>query len=104
VVRYRLAGAGPEPNQARLALATRGVLGPGDIETTMPFDEGIHRTGNPAEGTTLMVSVYGRPLRRLFIQCYNLEDGRVDRRYPRHLKKRMLTALALETMQREKQT
>lgn len=104
VVRYRHAGPGPEPNQVRLALAARGVLRPGDIETTMPFDEGIHRTGNPEDGTTLMVSIYGRPLRRLFIQCFDPEDGRVDRRYPPHLKKRMLTALALEKMQREKQT
>jgi predicted metal-dependent enzyme (double-stranded beta helix superfamily) len=101
VVRFHREGFSPEPNRVRLAVAARSLLAPGEIETTLPFDEGIHRTGNPAAGTTLMVSIYGRPLRRLYMQCYNIESGYVDRRYPPHMKKRMLAEQALAAMGKE---
>jgi predicted metal-dependent enzyme (double-stranded beta helix superfamily) len=100
VVCYRRAG--PEPARRGLTLAGRRVIRPGEVETTLPFDDGIHRTGNPAEGSTLMVSVYGRPLRRLYIQCFDPENGQVDRLYPPHLKKRMLAEQALQSMQAER--
>jgi hypothetical protein len=98
VARYRRADDGAEPERARLALCERHVLRPGEVETTLPFDEGIHRTGNPNDGVTLMVSVYGTPLRRLFIQRFNLETGRVQRIYPPRVQKRMLAQLALKAM------
>jgi hypothetical protein len=98
VVRYRRGSLSAGPDRVDLSVAASRVLDPGEIETTLPFDEGIHRTGNPADGTTLMVSVYGRPLRRLYIQCFHPESGRVDRRYSPHLKKRMLAAQALAAM------
>jgi len=101
VVRYRREGLGSQPEQCCLAVVARRVLGPGEIETTLPFDDGIHRTGNPAGGSTLMVSIYGRPMRRLYIQCFNLENGRVERRYPPHLKKRILAEQALKSMEKE---
>jgi predicted metal-dependent enzyme (double-stranded beta helix superfamily) len=101
VVRYRREEAGPEAARRGLALAARRVIRPGEVETTLPFDDGIHRTGNPADGSTLMVSVYGRPLRRLYIQCFDPENGHVDRRYPPHLKKRMLAEQALQSMRQD---
>jgi predicted metal-dependent enzyme (double-stranded beta helix superfamily) len=101
VVRYRREGLGPEPDGGRLAVTTRSVLIPEEIESTLPFDAGIHRTGNPVGGSTLMVSVYGRPLRRLYIQYFNLETGRVERRYTSRLRKRMLAEQALAAMEKE---
>jgi hypothetical protein len=50
---------------------------------TLLFDQGIHRTGNPAEGTTLMVSVYETPLRRLYLQRFDLENEQRPPRVPR---------------------
>jgi len=99
VVRYRREDDGSNPDQAQLALAERRVLWPGEIETTLPLHQGIHRTGNPAEGTTLMVSVYGTPLRRLYIQRFNLENGSVHRLFPPRLKKKMLAEQALKAME-----
>jgi predicted metal-dependent enzyme (double-stranded beta helix superfamily) len=98
VVRYRREDDRSDPDQAQLALAERSVLWPGEIETTLPLDQGIHRTGNPTEGTTLMVSVYGTPLRRLYIQRFSLENGSVHRMFPPRFKKKMLAEQALQAM------
>jgi hypothetical protein len=100
VVRYRREDDGSDPDQARLALAARFVLRPEETETTLPFDQGIHRTGNPAEGITLMVSIYGTPLRRLYIQRFNLENGGVHRLFPPRFKKKMLAEKALKAIER----
>jgi predicted metal-dependent enzyme (double-stranded beta helix superfamily) len=100
VVRYRREDDGSDADQAQLALAERLVLWPEEIETTLPFDQGIHRTGNPAEGITLMVSVYGTPLRRLYIQRFNLETGGVHRMFPPRFKKKMLAEKALKALER----
>jgi predicted metal-dependent enzyme (double-stranded beta helix superfamily) len=100
VARYRRVDDGSDPEHAELILCDRRVLRPGETETTLPFDEGIHRTGNPADGVTLMVSVYGTPLRRLYIQRFNLETGRVRRVFPPRIQKKMLADQALKAMTR----
>jgi hypothetical protein len=82
IVRYRREDDGSNPDQAHLALSERIVLWPGETETTLPLDRGIHCTGNPSNGVTLMVSVYGPPLRRLYIQRFNLENGSAPRLFP----------------------
>jgi predicted metal-dependent enzyme (double-stranded beta helix superfamily) len=99
VVRYHRKDDGSDPDQAQLALSKRLVLWPGEIETTLPLDQGIHRTGNPTEGITLMVSVYGTPLRRLYIQRFNLENGSVHRVFSPRFKKKMLAEQALKAME-----
>ncbi len=98
VLRYQSENGGSAAQQPRLQMSGRSVLRPGETETTLPLGRGIHRTGNPDDGTSLMASVYGPPLRRPFIQRFHLESGRVDRVYPPHLKKRMLVAQALKMM------
>jgi len=99
VVRYRRENDGADPDQAQLALSRRLVLWPGETEKTLPLDQGIHRTGNPGDGTTLMVSVYGTPLRRLYIQRFNLENGSVHRVFSPRFKKKMLAEQALKAME-----
>jgi hypothetical protein len=98
IIRYRREDDGAEPWQARLGMSERLAMRPGETETTLPFDQGIHRTGNSADGVALMASVYGTPLRRPYIQRFNLESGRVYRVYPPHLRKRMLAEQALKIM------
>ena len=98
VVRYRREDDGSDSHQARLTLSERFVLRPGETETTLPFDQGIHRTGNPSDGITLMLSVYGPPLRRLYIQRFDLETGSVQRMFPPRLRKKMMVEQALKEM------
>lgn len=96
IVRYRREDDGSNPDQARLASSGRFILWPGETETTLPFDQGIHRTGNPSDGITLMVSVYGPSLRRLYIQRFNLDNGSVHRVYSPRVRKKMLVEQALK--------
>ncbi|MBI5579090.1 MAG: hypothetical protein HY895_08045 [Deltaproteobacteria bacterium] len=100
VVRYRHEDDGLDPDRAQLARLGNVVLWPGETEKTLPLDQGIHCTGNPAEGTTLMVSVYGTPLRRLYIQRFDLENGSVHRVFPARLRKKMLAEQALKAIAR----
>jgi len=102
VIRYRREDDGSNPDYARVTSAERIVLKPGEIETTLPFDRGIHRTGNPGEGITLMASVYGTPLRRLYIQCFNPENGSVERLFMPRVKKKLLIEQALAAITRNR--
>jgi hypothetical protein len=98
VVRYRREDDGSDPDLAQLTPLGNLVLGPGATLATLPFDQGIHSTGNPGEGTTLMLSIYGTPLRRLYIQRFNLETGRVQRVFPPRFRKKMLAEQALKAI------
>jgi hypothetical protein len=99
VVRYLREDDGSNPDQAQLARPEHVVLWPGATEKTLPFDQGIHCTGNPSEGTTLMVSVYGTPLRRLYIRRFNLENGSVHRVFSPRFRKKMLAKQALAVIE-----
>lgn len=98
VLRYEREAKGAEPWQAHASLSARLILRPGETESTLPLDQGIHRTGNPADGFTLMLSVYGPPLRRPYIQSFDLEKNRVHRIYLPRVKKRILVEQALQMM------
>jgi predicted metal-dependent enzyme (double-stranded beta helix superfamily) len=102
VVRYLREDDGSNPDQAQLARPEHVVLRPGATEKTLPFDQGIHCTGNPSEGTTLMVSVYGTPLRRLYIQRFNLENGSVHRVFSPRFRKKLLAKQALAVIERSR--
>ena len=96
VIRYAREDDGSVETYARLRQAASVRLKPGEIELTRPLNEGIHQTGNPGAGTTLMISVYGSPIRRLYINRFDYEHNRVERLYPPRIKKKMLAAQALK--------
>jgi hypothetical protein len=77
-------------------------LQPGEIELTRPLNDGIHQLGNPGQGTTIMISIYGSPVRRLYINRFDHEHNKVDRLYPPRIKKKMLAAQALEHLYSKK--
>ena len=99
VVRYRREDDGSDPESARLALAGRTLLQPGQTEVTRVFDEGIHKTGNPSAASLIMISVYGRTLRRRFLQLFDPDTGRVQAIYPPRLRKQKLAEQALKAIQ-----
>ncbi len=96
VMRYVREDDGALEGYARLRQTDRLRLLPGEIELTRPLNDGIHQTGNPGEGVTVMISVYGSPVRRLYINRFNAEHNRVERLYPPRIKKKMLAAQALK--------
>jgi predicted metal-dependent enzyme (double-stranded beta helix superfamily) len=95
VIRYTREDDGTVEGYARLRQAASVRLPPGEIELTRPLNEGIHQTGNPGPGITLMISIYGSPLRRLYINRFEYEHNRVYKLYPPRIKKKMLAAQAL---------
>ena len=96
VIRYVREDDGSVEAYAQLLQAAPVYLQPGEIELTQPLNEGIHQTGNPADGTTVMISVYGSPIRRSYINCFDYKASKVEKIYPPRIRKKMLAAQALD--------
>ena len=99
VVRYRREDDETRPGYARLHEIERPNLQPGETTSVLPLNDGIHRAGNPVGNTSVMLSVYGTPIRRLYVNQYDHLQNRVSKLYPPRLRKKMLAAQALETME-----
>jgi predicted metal-dependent enzyme (double-stranded beta helix superfamily) len=98
VIRFRRQDDETRQGYARLRETDRIMLRPGDTSVVLPLNDGIHQAGNPATGTCVMLSVYGTPIRRLYVNQYDPTRNRVSRRYPPRLRKKRLATQALETM------
>jgi len=98
VVRYRREDDETQPGHARIGEIERPLLHPGDTASVLPLNDGIHQVGNPADNTSVMLSVYGTPVRRLYVNQYDHLQNRVSRLYPPRLRKKMLASRALESM------
>jgi predicted metal-dependent enzyme (double-stranded beta helix superfamily) len=96
VIRYTREDDGSVETYARLTPAASVRLQPGEVELTPPLNEGIHQTGNPGPGITIMISIYGSPIRRLYINRFDYEHDKVYKLYPPRIKKRLLAAQALK--------
>jgi len=98
VIRYRRQDDETRQGYARLRETDRIMLRPGDTSVVRPLNDGIHQAGNPATDTCVMLSVYGTPIRRLYVNQYDPMRNRVSRLYPPRLRKKRLATQALETM------
>jgi predicted metal-dependent enzyme (double-stranded beta helix superfamily) len=99
VIRYRREDDETEPGYARLSEIERPVLQPGETASVLPLNDGIHRAGNPGGKNSVMLCVYGTPIRRLYVNQYDHEQKRVSRLYPPRLRKKMLATRALESIE-----
>ncbi len=95
VINYLREDDGSREDHAVLAEAERLLLGAGETTFTLPFNDGIHITGNPSGRTVLSLNLYGPVLPRGYINRYDLEKHRVRRVYPQKRKKQILAAGAL---------
>lgn len=98
IQRFRPAGEGGSRESSGLAAENRLILAPNELETTLPFEHGIHRTGNPDAGTTWMLSAYGPPARRAVMHGYDPDTGRVCEVLPPRVRKRRLAEQALRDL------
>ena len=89
---------GSREDYARLNQNGRRTLSAGDTDVTRPLDEGIHQTGNPNGGTSIMLSVYGNPIRRLYINRFDLDRDRAYKMYPPRMQKKKLASQALDAL------
>jgi len=98
VIRYRREDDESQAGYARLREIERPILQPGQTASVLPLNEGIHKAGNPDAKTSVMLCVYGTPIRRLYVNQYDHLQNSVSKLYPPRLRKKMLAARALETM------
>ncbi len=98
IERFRLTTEVAGAERVDLAADDRLILSPGEVETTLPFDRGIHRTGNPDAGTTWMLSVYGLPGRRAVMHGYDPDTGSVWQVLPPRVRKRRMVEQALRDL------
>jgi predicted metal-dependent enzyme (double-stranded beta helix superfamily) len=95
VTKYRRKDDGSREDCARLVAEQELTLSPGQSDAVFPLNAGIHKTGNPTEATTVTVHLYGNPIRRLYINRFDLATGRIDRMYSPRTRKRILARDAL---------
>ena len=98
VIKYIREDDGSKQGYARLHKTEDLILEGTQTDITLPLNQGIHQTENPDSDTSIMVSVYGRPMRQIYIHRFDLENNRVFRMYSPRLKKRLLATQALTTM------
>jgi hypothetical protein len=99
VIRYRRADDETRPDYARLQEIERLILRPGETTSVLPLNDGIHRAGNPNQQTALMLNVYGTPIRRLYVNQYDILQNSLSKRHPPRLRKKMLATRALDSME-----
>jgi len=95
IVRYRRNDDGSDKNRAVLTVTNRLTLSPGEVDVIDRLDAGIHQTGNSSDQPNVMISVYGSPIRRLFIRTFDPDTGRIWKRFPPKLRRRRLAKQAL---------
>lgn len=98
VMKYTREDDGDRQGYARLRKTEDLVLKVGQTDVALPLNMGIHQTGNPGSQTSIMISVYGRPSRQIYIHGFDLENKTVFRMYPPRIKKRLLATQALHIM------
>jgi hypothetical protein len=96
VIKYQRLDDGSVDHYANLAETKRILIDPEDTDFTLPLDEGIHSIGNPTNQIILTSSVYGNPLRRLFINGYDLKNKTIYPIYPPKIKKKRQAKQAIK--------
>jgi predicted metal-dependent enzyme (double-stranded beta helix superfamily) len=96
IVKYERLDDGALPGIARLDEPRHRILRPGETDLTLPLDEGIHKTGNAGDTAMVMVNVYGSPIRRTFVNCFDPERNRIYRLYAPIHRKRILAEAVLK--------
>ncbi len=98
VIQYKRLDDGSVEGHAKLAETQRHILHPTETDFTFPLDKGIHSIGNPTHQIILTSSIYGNPLRRLFINSFDLEHERIHSIFPPKIKKKMQAEEALKIL------
>ena len=98
VIKYQRLDDGSVDDYAKLSETRRLLLDPTDTDFTLPLDKGIHSIGNPTDQLILTSSVYGNPLRRLFINGFDIINELIYPIYPPKIKKKRQARQALKIL------
>jgi predicted metal-dependent enzyme (double-stranded beta helix superfamily) len=101
IVKYQREDDGHREGYARLKETRRFKLPPGETDFTHPLNQGIHQIGNPGEVTGVSLSIYGRPLRRPYINGFDIYKRQIYRIFSPKTKKKKLASEALKNLNHE---
>ncbi len=96
--KYRRLDSGHVEGHAELEEVSCRIIGPGETTCVLPLDEGIHRTENDGASHSISINVYGKPVRRGYIQFFDIENRTVKRMFPPRTNKQVLAVRFLGTV------
>jgi len=97
-VKYLRLDDGAVAGHAELEATEEKVLKPGEITTVFPLDGGIHQMENASGDIAVTINVYGRTVRRGYLQFFDRERSTVRRVYPPRTFKEVLMVRTLAAM------
>jgi len=96
-VRYRRLDDGRQEGFAELKEISSRVIEPGEVARVLPLDKGIHQTGSATGQLSISLGIYGRSIRKGYIQIFNPSEKKVVRAYPPKMLKQILAIRALKS-------
>jgi hypothetical protein len=93
--RYRRLDDGQVEGHAELEEVSSEVIGPGGFTHVLPLDKGIHRMAAAMDQLAVTVSVYGRSIRKGYVQFFDPSQEKVVQAYPPKLFKEVLAMRTL---------
>jgi len=100
VFNYSREDDGSKEGYARIVESERLKCLPGDTAFTLRLDKGIHKIGNPTADTIVSLSFYGNPIKRSYLQGFEIKNSRVYRILAPKTKKKMLAEESLKLLLR----
>lgn len=95
--KYRRLDNGARDGYAEIEKSGEAILTPGETTVVLPLDEGLHQMEAPDGLAAISLHVYGRPVRKGYIQQFDAHYNSVYRVYPPHLQKKVLAMRALSS-------
>lgn len=80
--KYRRLDDGKREGYALLEEVSSTVIQPGEVTSVLPLNKGIHSMENVSSDIAITVNIYGRNIRKGYIQFYYPEKNSVIRVYP----------------------
>lgn len=78
--KFKVLDKGDPPGFAKILESGRAVIKPGDTTTVLPLERGIHQMEAVAkEHSSISLHLYGKAVRRGFLECYDLQKDSVYR-------------------------
>lgn len=86
---------GSDINRADVEQVSETQLSPGQTTFVLPADDGIHQMSALDGLTAITVHVYGKPVRKGYINYFNRHNNTVQRMYPPSINKRIYAIRSL---------
>lgn len=98
--KFRRADDGRREGYAELEEVTSRIIEPGDTTFVLPLSEGIHQMENLTDDMAVSINVYGRTVRKGYVQYYYPERRAVRRVFPPKTFKKILAVRTLGAVNR----